>query len=90
MKKQLLIAAACLLSLASCKKEDQKSCWECTVKSVFTYPGEEDTNSETKIEQCDYTEEQIRQLEKSGTTTTTQTSNGVTYTQKTTTNCAKK
>lgn len=83
-----------LLLASACSKDDggKEYCWECNISTKTTVPSYPELNdvTTTSIEQCGMTEDQIKAFEKSGTTTVTSTSGGVSATVSSTTRCNKK
>ena len=77
-----VVAAFALLSFASCKKEDAKSCYTCTLTSTM------DGVDPTSIvqEYCDKSQSEIDAIQKSGNTSIT--TGPMTMTTKM--NCVKK
>ena len=94
MRKKILVFVASAFLLSCSKDSDSSSsktfCWECTMKQVISSAGLGNQTSTTTVSQCDLTEDQAKQFEKSGTSTTTTSSGGISATLTMTTTCAKK
>ena len=88
MKRAILAIAVLALAFA-CKKdkEEAKFCYTCTVSMVTDGV---DMGATSTVEQCNLTEAQKDQFEKSGTVENKITSGGETIVQKVTTKCTRK
>lgn len=88
MKRLLLIL---LLIPFACDddKEDSTYCFEC-VTTQRTTGGGLDDKVDVRTTHCDLTQDQADQLEKSGSSTATATSGGITVNVKTTIVCGRK
>lgn len=92
LMKNLLFAFA-LLTLAACSKDEavtqQKFCWKCTTRATVSF-GNESSTSSTTTDYCNKTQNEIRDIEQAGTSTTTSSSGGVYVKTVTKTTCVKK
>jgi len=59
--KQIIIAIAAIVTLASCTKTDERQCWRCTTTTRQPFNGPVTSTDEIK---CDMTEPQIRDYER--------------------------
>ena len=75
MKKLTAITLLVILSFASCKKEEQKFCWKCTLFPPNSSNTGVSSINKTVSDVCNQTEAEIRAYE-TDNTKTTKTSNG--------------
>lgn len=87
MKKLILTATVLVASITSCKKEEQTNCYECTVKSVYTYQGVQSPPDIKVYQHCDVTKEDIEEIEKNGTGEDVVNMSGVSIKVRTLTTC---
>jgi hypothetical protein len=79
---KLLLVFALIFTLFSCEK---KTCWKCTIQTSFTGSTNVPPGSVSKIDVCDKTKSEIREYEKT-TSSTTQTGG---YTVRQSTSCTQ-
>jgi uncharacterized lipoprotein YehR (DUF1307 family) len=88
-----LIISTFSLILNSCEKnsESQTFCASCTVKMIISYNFDDGKPiiSETKVDQCDLTEDAYSEMLKTGNATTTITKDDLEVTTKMITTCEK-
>jgi hypothetical protein len=75
-------------TIFACSKKNDSFCWKCMTTVTYS-PSSAGGSGSSSSTMCNQTEDQIRQVEKAGTSTSTGSYGGYTTTIKTTTHCTK-
>lgn len=84
--KNLILVALFALSLAACKKEDERACYLCTTTTTYSMGGASSNSTATL---CDKTQDEIDDYQQSGTNITTASAGGITITIDKKTQCTR-
>ncbi len=87
--KKILILLFMFTLLGSCDKKEISLCWTCITKVTTSYQGQSSTAT-TTTDYCQKSPDDIRQIEKNGTYSSTTTGGGVTIHTNATTYCNQK